>query len=119
MKNLEKQFKLNKNCSDELLLILKESKKLSNRRNKFFQKQHEINGYLKIISNQFDDYNFLIQNPSYFKKDEFENGVIDSYLVIKQMLNLIDNKLDPLWSDVHIRYYRGKVKELKLEKQRY
>lgn len=104
MKNLEKQFKLNENCNRELALMLKENEKLSNRRNKFFQRQHEVNGYLNLISNEFDKYNFVINNPSYFSKNEFNNKAIDYYLSIKQMLNITNPKVEHLWNDVCSRY---------------
>jgi len=111
MKNLEKQFKLSQNCNNELLLILKENNKLSNRRNKFNEKQHEINGYLNVISNEFDKYNFIINNPSYFSKNEFENKVINHYLSIKQMLIITNPRVEYLWNDICSRYAKALSKQ--------
>ena len=112
MKTLERQFKFNKNCSDELLLILEENKGINNARNKFFERQYEINSFLRIASNKFDEYNSMVENSSYFNKKEFGNKTIDYYLSIKQILSIIDSRVESLCPEVQLKYFRKTVKEL-------
>lgn len=117
MKNLLKKFELNKKYNDDILLLLQQDEHLSNSRNKFFEKHHEINGYLRVISNKLFDYDFIIKNPTYFEYEEFSNKAIDSYLSIKSMSSLVDHKIESFGSEFYLKYFKSILKTHVASKQ--